>query len=468
MKFEARLRRRAFLAGGGAAALLPWLEALPGGRLAHAQTATPIKRFMVFFYPGGVIRSQYWPTGGTETSFTLPAIMQPLKAYQDKLLILDNIEARQMLDGPGHPHTKGMCGLLTGKATVAGKYTFFCGGSTDFGQGPSIDHLIGNSIGKDNKYQTLEYGVLWPTYGSGPTPQNIISYSDVATPAQPMSDPWQAFMRVFAGVTAGGAASDPTKDLRTKKTQLVIDSVSKEFQAISAVGLGAADKARLDEHLSNLADFRKSLMVSVGGGSNCVPPTTITAADTIKYSTGGDGSHQTVAAAASGRMPTISRQMIDMAVMSLACDLTRVASIQYTDAASRASFPWLNLNENHHFYQHDGGFMQQPCADITTFFMGELAYLLQRLSSIKEGDKTMLDSTAILVASEIGDPPSHDYKRIPFILAGGGTMFKTGRYFKPSATPHNNLLVSLLNAYGLKNTTFGDAKYCTGALAGLS
>ena len=153
-----------------------------------------------------------------------------------------------------------------------------------------------------------------------------------------MSDPWQAFMRVFAGVTAGGAASDPTKDLRTKKTQLVIDSVSKEFQAISA-GLGAADKARLDEHLSNLADVRKSLTVSVGGGSNCMPPTTITSADTIKYSTGGDGSHQTIAAASSGRMPTISRQMIDMAVMSLACDLTRVASIQYTDAASRAIRP---------------------------------------------------------------------------------------------------------------------------------
>ena len=167
-------------------------------------------------------------------------------------------------------------------------------------------------------------------------------------------------------------------------------------------------------------------------------------------------------------MPTISRQMIDMSVMSLACDLTRVASIQYTDAALRASFPWLNLNENHHFYQHDGGFMQQPCADIDTFFMGELAYLLQRLSSIKEGDQTLLDSTAVLVCSEIGDPPSHDYKRIPFIIAGGGTMFKTGRYLKLPATPHNNMLVSLLNAYGLKNTTFGDAKYCTGALTGLS
>src|SRR5438552_9590377 len=137
MKFEAKLRRRAFLAGGGAAALLPWLEALPGGRLARAQTAsTPIKRLMVFFYPGGTIRSQYWPTG-TETNFTLPAILQPLKSYQDKLLILDNLELRSTLDGPGHPHTKGMCGLLTGKATVPGKYTFFTRGSCDCGLGTS-------------------------------------------------------------------------------------------------------------------------------------------------------------------------------------------------------------------------------------------------------------------------------------------------------------------------------------------
>jgi hypothetical protein len=438
-----------------------------GGRIkeARAQTQAPIKRLMVFFYPGGVIRNQYWPTG-TETNFTMPYIMEPLTKYKDKLLIMDGLEQRNMLDGVGHPHIRGMAGLLTGKATVSGPYAFFLGGSTDFAQAASIDHMIGNKISAGLRFPTLELGVLWPTFGTGPSPQNTISYSGAGQPAQPTADPWKAFQRIFAGV---GTPTTGTSDaaLRLKRTELVLDSASAEFNAVMPQ-LGAEDKVRLQEHLSRLAEIRTSLTAPTGVGPSCLPPTTITAADTISYSTGDGESHQTIAAAASNRMPTISRQMIDMAVMSMACDLTRVASIQYTDAASRASFPWLKLNENHHFYQHDGGFQQQPCADIAHFFMGEFAYLLQRMSEVKEGDKSLLDSTAILLCSEIGDPPSHDHKRIPFIIAGGASgSFKTGRSVNFGGKAHHGLLVSMLNAYGLPDTTIGDAKYNAGPLTGL-
>jgi len=41
---------------------------------------------------------------------------------------------------------------------------------------------------------------------------------------------------------------------------------------------------------------------------------------------------------------------------------------------------------------------------------------------------------------------------------------RTGRWLKVSSQPHNNLLVSILNLFGLSNTTFGHAKYNTGAL----
>lgn len=466
MNFESKLRRRLLLGGAGAAALLPWLEVFSGGRLREAKAqATPIKRFMVFFYPGGVIRNQFWPTG-SETGFTLPYISEPLTPYRDKLLIMDGLHQMNMLDGFGHPHTRGMTGLLTGKATIQGPYAFFLGGSTDFAQGMSIDHMIGKKISAGLRFPSLELGVLWPTYGTGPSPQNTISYSGPGQPAQPTADPWKAFQRIFMGVGTGTAPSADA--LRQQEIQLVLDSAAAEFNAVMP-GLGSADKARLQEHLSRFAEIKSSLMAPTGVGPACLPPTNITAADTISYSTGGDGSHQTVAAAASNRMPTISRQMIDMAVMSFACDLTRVASIQYTDAASRASFPWLNYNENHHFYQHDGGFQQQPCADIARFFFGEMAYLLKRLSETKEGDGTLLDSTAVLMCSEIGDPPSHDHQRIPFILAGsGGGLFKTGRSIKFGGKPHHSLLVSLLNAYGIPDTTIGDAKYNAGALTGLS
>jgi Protein of unknown function (DUF1552) len=462
---ESKLRRRMLLGGAGAAALLPWLEVFRGGRLANAADPSPIKRFMVFFYPGGVIRNQFWPTG-TETDFTMPYILEPLAPYKDKLLIMDGLEQRNMLEGFGHPHTRGMTGLLTGKATIQGPYAFFLGGSTDFAQAASVDHMIAEKISAGKRFTSLELGVLWPTYGTGPSPQNTISFAGPGQPKQPTADPWKAFQRIFMGVgpSMGG---DDTAAIRMKRTQLVLDSASAEFNAIMPT-LGAEDRKRIEEHLSRLTEIKSGLTAPTGTSPSCVPPTNITAQDTISYVTGGDDSHLTIAQAASNRMPTISRQMIDMAVMSLACDLTRVASIQYTDAASRASFPWLKLNENHHFYQHDGGFQMQPCADIAQFFYGELAYLLKRLSETKEGDQTLLDTTAVLLCSEIGDPPSHDHKRIPFILCGsGGGSFRTGRYVNFGGKPHHSLLVSLLNAYGLPNTMVGDAKFNAGALTGL-
>ena len=302
MNSESKLRRRLLLAGGGAAVLLPWLEMFRGGRVAQAQTATPIKRLMVFFYPGGVIRDKFWPSG-TETNFTLPYIAEPLKPYQSNLLFMDGLSQLNMLDGVGHPHARGMTGLLTGKATVPGPYAFFLGGSTDFAQAVSIDHMIGNKLNADLsatgglRFPTLELGVLWPTYGTGPSPQNTISYSAKGQPAQPVADPWKAFQRIFAGVGTSNTGTTSDAALRLKRTQLVLDSAAAEFKAVMP-NLGVADKARLEEHLSRFAEIRSSLVAPTGVGPTCLPPTSITSADGISYETGGDGSHMTVAAAA--------------------------------------------------------------------------------------------------------------------------------------------------------------------------
>src|SRR5450432_906765 len=200
MRSGHRLDRRALLgAAGGISLALPWLEALTGRSLARAATAPPPKRLIIFFSPGGVIRDQFWPTG-TENSFTLPKILEPLAPYQKQLLVLDGLDSKPMVDGVGQAHAKGMGGLLTGRALPAGQYAFFDGGSAGFADGISIDHAIGEKIGTATKFKTLEFGVLWPTYGSGPLPQNVISYAAAGQPAPPMHDPYDAFTRLFSTV----------------------------------------------------------------------------------------------------------------------------------------------------------------------------------------------------------------------------------------------------------------------------
>ncbi len=53
------------------------------------------------------------------------------------------------------------------------------------------------------------------------------------------------------------------------------------------------------------------------------------------------------------------------------------------------------------------------------------------------------------------------------VEADGGGL-RTGRWVQyPDRTPHNNLLVSVLNIFGDPSTTFGDPRCCTGALPNL-
>ena len=166
--------------------------------------------------------------------------------------------------------------------------------------------------------------------------------------------------------------------------------------------------------------------------------------------------------------------MTDILVATLACDLTRVGSIQWSDSEAKFLLGFLkdgtgaSLKDHHHGYQHDRGFQPQALEIIYHFYAERLAYLLQRLDSVKEGNGTLLDNTLVLAVSEIQSPADHAQTNMPFILAGkAGGKLAGKRWLKVASQPHNNLLVSILNMFGIADTRFGHKDYCTGALAGL-
>jgi hypothetical protein len=81
----------------------------------------------------------------------------------------------------------------------------------------------------------------------------------------------------------------------------------------------------------------------------------------------------------------------------------------------------------------------------------------------------MLDHVVLLWANELAQGNTHSHERMPFVLAGDlGGQFRSGRYLAYDHKPHNDLLVSLQNAFGIESQTFGDPAYCTGPLAGLT
>ena len=211
------------------------------------------------------------------------------------------------------------------------------------------------------------------------------------------------------------------------------------------------------------------MTVNLGtGASACtVPP--------MPTSSGGSGSNPMQSGSgvivSATDVPDKGKVMTDLMVASLACNATRVSTMQWADSEAKflLNFAPLNLPEHHHAYQHEKGFNPEALSKIYNWYAGNFAYLLKQMDAVKEGDTSLLDNSLVLWVSEIQHPDDHNQTNMPFVIAGKAQgKIKTGRWLKVKSQPHNNLLVSLLNIFGGTDTTFGDPKYNTGALTGLT
>src|SRR5438105_11673378 len=96
---------------------------------------------------------------------------------------------------------------------------------------------------------------------------------------------------------------------------------------------------------------------------------------------------------------------------------------------------------------------------INRFHIGQLAYLLEKMRAVQEGDGTLLDNVMIVYGSGIGDGNRHNHNDLPVLLAGrGGGTIKTGRHLVYTKnTPLNNLYLSMLDRMQVAAQSLGDS-----------
>jgi len=466
-----KIDRRTVIKGAGTIAIaLPWLEIMGNGRRARAQTSSvPLKRFVTVYQPGGAVRQgaigdKYTPTG-TETSFTMSPVLMPLQPYQSRLMIVDglNLTCGDQMKYNVEVHQGGEVGWLTGAIQMAA-------GNYIAANSPSIDQVLAARLSVGKPYGSLQLAVRWATGKSHGkiSPINAMNFSTTG-PLPPRLDPQDTFQKLFGSPTGGTGGMGGT-DVAGLRRKSILDHIDKRYQALEAQ-LGADDRARLDQHLTQIRDL-ESRMTMITTPTPTTPTGTCKApvhVDTTGYNptsalnSADDGSIKDLNTDA--KIPTVGMFMMDMLVMALACDRTNVISMQWTDSEAKHTFPWLNLSEHHHFYQHDGGFAPTQCAQIDTWYSTMHAYLLKAMLAVDMGGHSLLDETLIFFGTEISDPPSHGKNNMPFMLAGGdGKTVRTGRWIRCGGVPHNKLLTSILNVYGDTRTSFGDSRVESTAL----
>jgi hypothetical protein len=297
------------------------------------------------------------------------------------------------------------------------------------------------------------------------SPLNALNFEDNPqfSPIPPRLDPVQIFNDLFGTLPGGVDAAA----LATRKGS-ILDYVDRRYAALSP-RLGARDRQKIDQHLTKIREMEQSLALVAPAPSACLSPTQV---DTSDYNprTGLNSSDSGSVRDTStdSAIPKVGTFLMDMMVMALACDITAVATLQWSDTEAKHTFPWLNLPEHHHFYQHDGGFRPAECEAINTWYSTMHLHLIQAMANIDMGGHTLLDESVVFFGSELADPPTHGKVGMPFLLAGNGGGLRTGRWVRYDRVSHNDLLVSILNLFGDPRQTFGDPEYSTGPLANLA
>jgi len=427
------MRRRDFTAGLGISLLASPLLRVLGGGEAHAATPLP-RRLIVVFTPNGTVHRHWRPTGGKQDFvFPVGGMLEPLNRHRANLLVCDGLDFVDVDN-----HDAGMANMLTGGGTAQNP-----------SGGLSIDQYVASKIGEGSRFKSLEFGVQTSLWGASKSTR--MSYSAPGVFVSPEDVPRNAYQRLFGAL--GGDTSAAEKQLRRRKSML--DLVRTEMNGLSEQ-VGAEEKRRLDQHLEALRQTEKGLVTPISTDGCATPEVPIA-----------------VNAQANEQFPLVGRMQMDLMVSALACGMTRVASLQWSHTVAPQVFSWAGSSEAHHELSHKDDSNTAGIADFVRcerWFAEQFSYLIEALKARPdlEGGGTMLDSTLVLWAKELGDSRLHNCRSVPFVLAGGARSgFRFGRYLRYTNASHQKLLTSICQAMGISIEAFGDPSRSSGTLDGL-
>ncbi len=452
--FSRRSFVKAVLAGTAGTALVPLLS----DDWARAQGAP--RRVILMSKTNGMHLPGLFPatpSGGeialSEIASPPPLLSSMSRRFKD-LVLLGGIEQTTMKELPSPNGHHSASHTFTGAAGT----TINSGGVARFdGGGISLDQWLAQQIGKtvNLPYPTLNLSVN----GGG----DKISWRARDQGVTNEDNPYTVFTRLFGARNLPPAQVDQQRAERKS----VLDFVSARFAAASKT-LGTEDRAKLDFHGQSVRDLEKRL-TAVFSQAGCTTPMLAQSNPML---------------AAQDQMPARISAQIELIVGAMACDLTRVATLKIggfgdhallwlgdefkrlcTPGTCSAGKPTSYHDVSHQQFKPDWTPLKQRADQF--FLEAMMLYALDKLDAVKEGAGTMLDSTLVVLADDMGNGSSHAQSDIPWILGGRiGGRLKTNRFVHQGKRSHNGVLVAIAHMMGYPVDTFGDAKF-GGLLPGL-
>lgn len=431
------LARRTMLRGMGTLLSLPLLEAMIPSARAAEQAARARKRLEVIYMPNGMDMDNFFPKE-LGADYIMPATLKPLEPYRAHFAVvsgLDHAQAEALGDGAGD-HGRCCGSYLTG---VHVKKTE----GADLKSGVSMDQLVAKQFGEATQIPSLELGLDPPSLvgscdsGYSCAYTNTLSWADASTPLPVTTNPRDVFERLFGD----SDSLDPKGRLAQMRRQAsILDFVAADAKRLQG-DMGADDRKKLDEYMSSVRDIEKRIQKAEAGGAEAV------ALPNFAHPAGIPDTFEEHA-----------KMMIDLQVLAMQADLTRVGTFMVGREVSGRSYPEIEVPDAHHPLSHHGNDPEKlaKLTKINTLHMTQVAYFIKRMTETKEGDATLMDSTMLLAGASLADPNRHEHRNLPTIVAGG--MIKGGTHIQAEkGTPMTNAMLAMMEKLGVHEETLGDS-----------
>lgn len=432
-----QLDRRTLLRGVGATIALPWLGAMARPALGFVAAPQAPRRLVYVYIPNGVQRADWKPAPGRLEG--LPSTLRPLEDLTSRFSILSGLshhKAKANGDGPGD-HARAAAAFLTGVQPLKAEGRVQLGVSADQvvadqldGRTPIRSLALGAESERLSGQCDSGYACAYSTH---------LSWRSASTPAAKETSPRRLFDRLFRG------GDDRLSAAQRARRQSVLDFVRADAKGLAAK-LDGPDRERLEAYLTGIRELEQRIERSAS--------LTGLVADEQRPDGPPDG------------FPERVEQLYDLLALAIEHDATRVGTFLVANEGSNRSYSELEIGDGHHSLSHHRGNGEWIASlqRIEQVHVEWLAGFLARLAGTAEGDSDLLDRTAVVFGSGIGDGDRHDHDDLPVLFAGDlRGIAPAGQHleFEPG-TPMNDLHLALVRRFGVRQASFGDSRGCLG------
>ncbi|HEY7188530.1 MAG TPA: DUF1552 domain-containing protein, partial [Vicinamibacterales bacterium] len=415
---------------------------------ALAQTPAAGKpRFVGLFVPHGMAPGYWVPKTEGALEGDLPYNWAPLEPFRKQTVIMSGLHSRSAEPPPGVTGADHwvaaafMCANKPRKTTGADVYA-----------GTTIDQLIAQKIGQENLMPSMQLAVEDPGAASSNcgegyscTYTNTISWASPTSPLPMELNPQVVFERMF-----GDGSTSQQRASRRKRDASILDSLTDSLTRLRTQ-VSTSDRQRLDSYETNVREIERRLQIAMKAST--VAP-----------------ENMAVPVGVPQTFDEHIKLQFDLMALAFQADITRVGTLLFARDLTGRTYPASEApTVGFHGVSHHGEDPRRiaELAKINVYHVKMVAHLVDRLAKTEDGDGTLLDRSLVLYGSNMGNSNQHVHYDVPHVLIGGGNgTMKGGRHLAyPSKTvPTGNLLLSVLDKYGIHQDSIGDS---TGRLEAL-